>query len=83
MRAAGGEAATARPFPWEAVLDAGLCRLRLSPSVFWGLSLIEFAAMAGAFAPRAARLSRAGLEGLMRAFPDGGDERGSLPSVTA
>ncbi|PPJ47241.1 phage tail assembly chaperone [Rhizobium sp. KAs_5_22] len=81
MRAAGGEAA-ARAFPWEAVLDAGLCRLRLPPHVFWGLSLVEFAAMAGAFAPRPVRFSRAGLEGLMRAFPDG-EGGGSPPSVTA
>lgn len=82
MRAAGGEAAAARAFPWEAVLDAGLGRLRLHPHVFWGLSLVEFAAMAGAFAPRSARLSRAGLEGLMREYPDVADG-GSPPSVTA
>jgi len=81
LRAAGGEA-PARPFPWEAVLDAGLCRLRLPPGVFWDLSLVEFAAMAGAFAPRSARLSRAGLEGLMRAFPDDA-VGGSPPSATA
>ncbi|SSC68001.1 phage tail assembly chaperone [Ciceribacter selenitireducens] len=81
MRAAGGEA-PARIFPWEAVLDAGLCRLRLPPSVFWDLSLVEFAAMAGAFAPRSARLSRAGLVGLMRDYPDDGGG-GSPPSVTA
>ena len=81
MRAAGGEAA-ARAFPWEAVLDAGLCRLRLHPHVFWGLSLVEFAAMAGAFAPRSVRLSRAGLEGLMRDYPDVADG-GSPPSVTS
>jgi uncharacterized phage protein (TIGR02216 family) len=82
LRAAGGAAATARAFPWEAVLDAGLCRLRLLPSMFWDLSLVEFAAMAGAFAPRPARLSRTGLEGLMRDHPDdaGG---GSPPSVIA
>ncbi|WP_280924015.1 phage tail assembly chaperone [Ciceribacter sichuanensis] len=69
MRAAGGGAG-ARPFPWGAVLDTGLCRLRLDPKLFWELSLVEFAAMTGAFAPRPARLRRVGLEMLMRAFPD-------------
>ena len=82
MRAAGGEAATVRAFPWEAVLDAGLCRLRLSPKRFWALSLIEFAAMTGAFSAGPARLSRAGLEGLIRDYPDVADG-GSPPSVTA
>lgn len=82
MRAAGGEAATVRAFPWEAVLDAGLCRLRLSPKRFWALSLIEFAAMTGAFSAGSARLSRAGLEGLIRDYPDVADG-GSPPSVTA
>ncbi|WP_414901725.1 phage tail assembly chaperone [Rhizobium cremeum] len=52
------------------MLDTGLCRLRLDPTRFWELSLVEFAAMTGAFAPRPARLRRDGLEMLMRAFPD-------------
>jgi len=82
LRAAGGEPATVRAFPWEAVLDAGLCRLRLHPNVFWALSLVEFAAMAGAFAPGSVRLSRAGLERLMRDYPDV-EDGGSPPSVTA
>ncbi len=69
MKAAGG-GARARPFPWGAVLDTGLCRLRLDPTRFWELSLVEFAAMTGAFALRPARLGRDGLEMLMRAFPD-------------
>jgi len=50
-------------------MTLGLARLRLSPHVFWGLSLPELAAMAGAFgAP--ARLSRRDVEALMRRFPD-------------
>jgi uncharacterized phage protein (TIGR02216 family) len=47
----------------------GLSRLRLSPDVFWGLSLPEFAAMAGAFGETAG-LSRRDVEALMRRFPD-------------
>ncbi|MHA7970331.1 rcc01693 family protein [Rhizobium sp. CAU 1783] len=71
MSAAGGAApTTARAFPWDAVLDAGLCRLRLHPERFWTLSLVEFAAMTGAFAARPPVLGRASLEDLMRAFPD-------------
>ncbi len=69
MRAAGDKTG-ARPFPWGTVLDTGLCRLRLDPKRFWELSLVEFAAMTGAFAPRPVRLGRDGLEMLMRAFPD-------------
>ncbi|WP_246225579.1 phage tail assembly chaperone [Paenirhizobium daejeonense] len=52
------------------MLDTGLCRLRLDPKLFWELSLVEFTAMTGAFAPRPARFRRDGLEMLMRAFPD-------------
>ncbi|MDM7982523.1 MAG: rcc01693 family protein [Rhizobium sp.] len=67
MRAAGGRAA--RPFPWGSVMTLGLSRLRLSPDVFWGLSLPELAAMAGAFGEPAG-LSRREVETLMRQFPD-------------
>jgi len=52
-------------------MHAGLGLLRLDPDDFWRLSPREFAAMTGAFAPAAPRLARAGLETLMRAFPDG------------
>ncbi len=47
----------------------GLARLRLSPDVFWGLSLPELAAMAGAFGAPAG-LSRREVEALMQRFPD-------------
>ncbi|MGC4410357.1 rcc01693 family protein [Allorhizobium sp. NPDC080224] len=67
MRAAGGR--EARPFPWGTVMTLGLFRLRLSPEVFWGLSLTELAAMAGAFGEPAG-LSRGEVEALMRQFPD-------------
>lgn len=50
-------------------MTLGLSRLRLSPDVFWGLSLPELAAMAGAFGEPAG-LSRRDVETLMRQFPD-------------
>jgi len=50
-------------------MTLGLSRLRLSPDVFWGLSLPELAAMAGAFGEPAG-LSRGEVEALMQKFPD-------------
>jgi uncharacterized phage protein (TIGR02216 family) len=50
-------------------MTLGLSRLRLSPDVFWGLSLPELAAMAGAFGEPAS-LSRREVETLMQRFPD-------------
>jgi uncharacterized phage protein (TIGR02216 family) len=50
-------------------MTLGLARLRLSPEVFWGLSLPELAAMAGAFG-KPAGLSRREVEALMVRFPD-------------
>ena len=50
-------------------MTLGLSRLRLSPEVFWGLSLPELAAMAGAFGEPAG-LSRREVEALMLRFPD-------------
>ena len=58
-------------FPWETVLHVGLCLLRLSPRDFWALTPIEFFAMAGGTRPRTAAIGRAGLDDLMRGFPDG------------
>lgn len=58
-----------RPFPWETVMTLGLSHLRLSPQVFWGLSLLELAAMAGAFGEPVG-LSRGEVETLMQRFPD-------------
>ncbi|MEB2847140.1 rcc01693 family protein [Endobacterium cereale] len=60
-----------QPFPWEAVMHAGLCRLRLVPAVFWALTLREFFCVAGGFSGRGAKFSRDRLEGMMAAFPDG------------
>ncbi|MBB5274241.1 putative phage protein (TIGR02216 family) [Rhizobium rosettiformans] len=50
-------------------MTLGLSRLRLSPEVFWRLSLPELAAMAGAFADQSG-LTRREVETLMRRFPD-------------
>jgi len=59
------------PFPWETVMHAGLCLLRLPPRYFWALTPIEFFAMTGGLKMRHAGMERAGLEALMQAFPDG------------
>jgi uncharacterized phage protein (TIGR02216 family) len=58
-----------RPFPWETAMLLGLARLRLSPEVFWGLSLQEFSAMAGMYG-QPTGLSRREVEALMQRFPD-------------
>jgi uncharacterized phage protein (TIGR02216 family) len=50
-------------------MSLGLSRLRLLPEEFWGLSLPELAAMAGAFG-QPVGLSRRDVEALMRRFPD-------------
>ena len=60
----------ADPFPWRAAIHTGLCTLRLSPEVFWALSPMEFAAMAGALSPAEAYPSRATLDELLIRFPD-------------
>lgn len=65
--AAGGR--DVQPFPWGAAMTLGLSRLRLSPDIFWGLSLPELAAMAGAFG-QPAGLSRGDVAALMQRFPD-------------
>ena len=70
MSAAAGGEADAEPFPWEAVMHAGLCLLRLSPEVFWRLTPVEFFAMTGGMRPAGDGMVRAGLEGLMSRFPD-------------
>ncbi|KGD85807.1 hypothetical protein JL39_26740 [Rhizobium sp. YS-1r] len=61
----------AEPFPWETVMHAGLCLLRLVPRDFWALTPVEFFAMTGGLRSRGAAMERAGLESLMREFPDG------------
>ncbi|WP_159952870.1 phage tail assembly chaperone [Rhizobium sp. 18065] len=70
--AAGDETATApRPFPWDMAMAVGLGRLRLEPSVFWALTMREFAAVAGLIGHGGSHLTRPVLAGLMQRFPDG------------
>ena len=47
----------------------GLSRLRLSPEMFWGLSLQEFSVMAGVYG-QSTGLSPREVEALMQRFPD-------------
>ncbi|WP_310417948.1 rcc01693 family protein [Mycoplana sp. BE70] len=60
----------AAPFPWEAVLHAGLCRMRLDPKIFWTMTPLEFAIAAGLGDGGGGAPDRRGLEALMQAFPD-------------
>jgi uncharacterized phage protein (TIGR02216 family) len=55
---------------WPGLLRAGLFELRLTPEVFWRLTPVELKIMLGA-ANTAPALTRARLEELARAFPDG------------
>jgi len=69
LNAAAGEATT-RPFPWPAVIHAGLCLLRLSSETFWRLTPKEFFAMTGGYAvPQGP--DRQAMKAMMRRFPDG------------
>ena len=55
---------------WPGLMRAGLFDLRLTPDVFWRLSPIELKIMLGA-ENTAPALTRARLEELAAAFPDG------------
>lgn len=57
-------------FDWPALMRAGLAGLRLSPQEFWALTPAELRVMLGTPGSSAAPLRKAGLEALMRAFPD-------------
>ncbi|TRB09143.1 phage tail assembly chaperone [Agrobacterium tumefaciens] len=70
MRAAAGEARP-RPFPWEAVIHAGFCLLRLSSETFWRLTPREFFAMTGGARAISRSPDRQAMEAMMRLFPDG------------
>ncbi|MBD9371530.1 phage tail assembly chaperone [Rhizobium sp. ARZ01] len=59
------------PFPWEAVLHIGLCRMRLDPKIFWSMTPLEFAIAAGLRGGGNGAPDRRGLEALLQAFPDG------------
>lgn len=51
-------------------MHAGLGVLRLAPDAFWRMTPRELAAALGLFDLASARLDRAGLDDLMRRFPD-------------
>ncbi|QTL05766.1 phage tail assembly chaperone [Aquabacter sp. L1I39] len=51
-------------------MAAGLGLLRLAPDAFWRMTPRELAAAMGPFVPAAPALDRAGLEDLLRRFPD-------------
>ena len=71
MKAAAGEAGLGPlAFPWEAVIHAGLCLLRLPANDFWAMTPREMQAALGGLRPRGAAPDRSGLEALMGAFPD-------------
>lgn len=55
---------------WPGLMRAGLHELRLPPEVFWKLSPVELKIMLGA-ENTAPALTRARLEELAAAFPDG------------
>jgi uncharacterized phage protein (TIGR02216 family) len=71
-----GKKAGAEPFPWDAVMHAGLCLLRLAPKDFWALTPREFFAMTGGLRPGGNAMDRGVLDALMTRFPDDGDDRG-------
>lgn len=64
--------AAPEPFPWAAVLHAGLGLLRLSPDAFWRMTPRELSAALGWSGARAAHCDRAAFEALARRFPDAG-----------
>ena len=60
-----------QPFPWKDAIGFGLGVLKLPPDAFWRMTPRELAAAIEAVSGRAAApLPRAGLEELMRRFPD-------------
>lgn len=60
-----------QPFPWKDAIGFGLGVLRLPSQEFWRMTPRELAAAIEAVrGPATARLDRAGLEDLMRRFPD-------------
>ena len=60
-----------RGLPWEALMAAGIGRLRLPPESFWAMTPVELMAALGAGA-RPAPLGRDGLAALMARHPDTG-----------
>jgi uncharacterized phage protein (TIGR02216 family) len=61
-----------RTLAWEALMQAGLGRLRMAPADFWAMTPRELQAALGvpSGGPGAAALDRAGMTALMARFPD-------------
>lgn len=58
-------------FPWDEAMTLGLGRLRLTPEIFWRMTLPELAAAARALQPQhAAPMSRRDVATLMARYPD-------------
>lgn len=55
-------------FDWPALMRLGLSGLRLTPDAFWRLTPAELRLMLGQ--QEQGTMDRAGLQDLMRAFPD-------------
>lgn len=68
--ATGKNRAAAAPFPWDAVVHAGLCLLRLPARDFWAMTPREIRAALGGLRPDAGPIDRQALQTLMTAFPD-------------
>jgi uncharacterized phage protein (TIGR02216 family) len=60
-----------QPFPWKDAIGFGLGVLKLPPDAFWRMTPRELAAAIEAVRGRTvSSLPRAGLDELMRRFPD-------------
>jgi uncharacterized phage protein (TIGR02216 family) len=68
--AAAGRDPSPKPFPWAAVMDLGLARLRLSPTQFWAMTPAELLAAAGKGGGALQPPDRGTLEALMARWPD-------------
>lgn len=60
-------------FDWPALMRAGVQGLGLRPAEFWALTPVELRLMLGEL-QGGTPMVRAGLEALLRAFPDGQGE---------
>lgn len=63
-------AAPRAPFPWKAVMAAGLGRMRLAPKDFWSMTPRELAAVLDPAPLIGPAPNRSDLALLMRAYPD-------------
>jgi uncharacterized phage protein (TIGR02216 family) len=59
-----------QPFPWKQAIGFGLGVLKLPPDAFWRMTPRELAYAIDAVHGRNAPLDRAGLDQLMKRYPD-------------